>query len=126
MADKIKIFIVDDNVMARKMMIGTLSKDDVFEMVGEAGTGQGGIIMLEEALPDILLLEAAVSGGMTLEEVLTQVKGLSPNTKVILCIEDATQDKVIVGEKNGIVDFISKPFRPNELIRIIKEAYHES
>lgn len=126
MADKIKVFIVDDNVMARKMMIGVLSKDPSFEMVGEAGTGQGGIIMLEEALPDVLLLEAAVSGGMTLEEVLTQVKALSPETKVVLCIEDSTHDMVIIGEKNGIVDFISKPCRPNELIRIVKEAHHES
>lgn len=122
--DKITVFIVDDNIMARKMLMKMLSDDGNIEVVGEAGTGQGGLIMIDESLPDILFLESSVSGGMELQEVLNHVKQLSPDTKVILCVESSNQDDVIKGDKIGIADFICKPYRANEIIRIVKEVYN--
>jgi DNA-binding NarL/FixJ family response regulator len=115
-----RVFIIDDNAAARNMLKNMLSADGSLEVVGEAETGQVGIIMLEESSPDIVLLEADVSGGMPLGEVVTELKRVKPDLRIILCTQPLNTDLVIPMSALGVVDFINKPYNRHEVQNTVR------
>lgn len=121
MVKKIRVFIVDDSIVARSMLKILLSTDDEIEIVGESGTGQGSIILLEEVNPDVILLETNVGGGMTINDVVREIKKINPNTKIILCTEPVAYSKIIPATDIGADDFISKPYKKTSILRTIHE-----
>lgn len=121
----VKIFIVDDSVVARTMLKNILAKNDNYEIVGEASSGQGGIIMLEEANPDIIMLEANIGGGMNIEDIVKEMKKLMPQTKIIICSDPNKTKLVISASEVGADDFVSKPYRQTRIFRVINELMGE-
>ena len=124
--EKIKIFVVDDVEIIRKMLARMLSGEEDMEIVGEEGTGQGTIIMLDEVNPDVVLLEAAVAGGMGLMDVIKEIHNVCPDAKIILVTDATSLEKVIPAAAEGVVDFISKPFQKDMVLRTIREAMIEN
>ncbi len=116
---KTSIFIVDDSVVARNMLINILKSDKTIEVVGESGTGQGAIIMLDEVSPDIIILEADITGGMTLLDVIKEIKGIKPDIKIILSTTVRDTKVVIPMSEAGANYFIQKPFRKVEVMMSI-------
>lgn len=121
----VKIFIVDDSVVARTMLKNILAKNSDYEIVGEASSGQGGIIMLEEANPDIIMLEANIGGGMNIEDIVKEMKKLMPQTKIIVCSDPNKTKLVISASEVGADDFVSKPYRQTRIFRVINELMGE-
>ena len=120
--EKLRVFIVDDSGVARQMLSNILSADEGIEIVGDAGSGQGAIIMLEEAYPDIILLEADIGGGMSLEEIIGEIHNFNPAIKVILCVENYTQEKALAAVKSDTYDIVKKPYDPKPLLRVLKNT----
>lgn len=54
---KINIVIVEDEVVIRRMLCRELSKHEDFEVVGEAGDGRGGLMVVEKLRPDVVLMD---------------------------------------------------------------------
>lgn len=123
MTEKIRVFIVDDSIVARNILKMLLLTDEDIEIVGESGTGQGSIILLEDINPHIILLETNVGGGMTVIDVVREIKKFSENTKIILCTDSIAYSKVIPATDVGADDFISKPYKKSTLLRIIHELH---
>lgn len=117
----IKIFIVDDSIVARTMLTNILTENGNYEIVGEADTGQGGIIMLEDAQPDIVMLEANIGGGMSVQDIVKEMKKLMPETKIVLCSDPNKTTLVISASEVGADDFIEKPYRKTKIFRVIDE-----
>jgi len=118
----IKVFVIDDNPAARQIITRQIEKEPDIEIVGEAGTGQGGIIMLGDLFPDVILLEAAVGGGMHLNDILKEIKGIVPDTVIILCTDHSHIGKIPEVTQNGQYDFIQKPFVKHIILRAIRNA----
>lgn len=116
---KTNIFIVDDSIAARNMLINILKSDDTIEVVGESGTGQGGIIMLDETNPDIIIIEADITGGMSLLDIIKEIKKLKPEIKIILCTNSQNTDIVIPSTEAGVSYFIQKPYKKAEVLSSI-------
>lgn len=119
--EKIRIFVIDDNVVARRMLTHLLASEEDFEVVGEAGTGQGGVIMLEDVNPDVVMLEASITGGMNIADVVREIKNVSADVKVVLCADDWSKNTVIDAADYGVDDFVSKPYRKQIVCRTIRE-----
>ncbi len=117
---KIRVFIADDSVVARNMLSRIISAEEDMEVVGEASSGQGSIIMLDEVNPDVIMLEATIGGGMTVSEIVPELKSLNPNLKIILCAEANKREQIISGSTQGADDFIIKPYNKPVLIRTIR------
>lgn len=121
----IKIFIVDDAAVARTMLTNILKTNSDYEIVGEASTGQGGIIMLEETQPDVVMLEADIGGGMAIHDVVKEVKKLMPETKIVLCSDPNKTRLIIPASEVGADDFIEKPYKKKKIFRVIDELMGE-
>ena len=119
----LKILVIDDEPGIRSGVSRILKnfhvtypfmdEDYTFE-VTEAGTGEDGIIMLEKDMPDILLLDNKLPG-MQGVEVLEYVREKKYDIVVAMITSYASLDVAIRATRDGAIDFIPKPFTPQEL-----------
>jgi len=120
--DKLRVFIADDSSVARNMLIRLLNEEDDVVIVGEAGTTQSCIMMLDEVNPDIVLLEAAINGGMGIDRLLRSIRDIKPNIKIILSCELNAGEDVINSAGQWTSDIIHKPYNKTNLMRAIRSV----
>jgi len=120
--DKLRVFIADDSPVARNMLIRMLNEEDDIVIVGEAGTTQSCIMMLDEVDPDIILMEAAINGGMGIDMLLRSIRDIKPNIKIILSVEISAGEDVINSAGQWTSDIIHKPYNKTNLMRAIRSV----
>src|SRR5438270_6017775 len=64
--NKIRIFLVDDSSVVRRLVANALNRDPDLEVVGTAADGRMALNRLDEVRPDVVLLdlEMPVMGGL--------------------------------------------------------------
>ena len=123
---KIKVMVVDDSEIARKMLKRCLAEADDMEVVGEAGTGPAALLMMDDLEPDVVLLETSITGGMPLNDVVGEICASQPDTKILLCTEQTGQEKAIAASQSGgVASVVAKPYQKTRLLRAIREAVGE-
>jgi DNA-binding NarL/FixJ family response regulator len=125
MADeKIKVFIVDTSGIWRTIMAKQILNEPDIDVVGEVGSGQGAVLLIEEADPDIVLLETGPGDKTPVLEVAKQLQSVKPSIRIILCVDSAQKDHVTVAADAGygIADFITKPNKKQSALRAIREC----
>ena len=119
---EINVFVVDDSDVARKMLIRVLSEDPDIKIVGEAGTGVAGVMFLDDKKPDVVMLEADISGGMKLNDIVAEMKKLNPGLKIVLCADMRTKsDMIISASELGADELISKPYVKSRVLSVMRE-----
>ncbi|WP_026451070.1 sigma-54-dependent transcriptional regulator [Aequorivita capsosiphonis] len=113
-----KIHIIEDDAAFGKMLTSFLERKG-FE-VSVSLTGEGGRKALDENQFDLLITDLKLPDDSGLE-LLEYSKKIAPKTKVILMTGYAEVDTAVKAIKKGALDYISKPFRPEELLMIIEE-----
>lgn len=112
-----KIYIVDDSRIFRKILKTTLSENG-HEIIGEAGNGQEALDQLKNISPDVITLDITmpIMDGL---QTLVEIKNTYPNIKVVMVSAAGQKAKVMEAIKNGAVDFLQKPFQPDEVASVI-------
>ncbi len=119
----IKIMVVDDEPGIRSGVSRVLRDFTVsypfmdeackFEII-EAPTGEDAIEMVNQSLPDIMLLDNKLPGMQGIE-VLEYVSKNHLDILVVMITSYASLEVAVKATKNGAFDFIPKPFTPQEL-----------
>jgi two-component system chemotaxis response regulator CheY len=120
--DKIKVFVVDDSVVARNIMMRLLSDAEDIEIAGEAGTGQSAIMLLDKIEPDVVILESSVGGGMSIGEIIREMRDLCPKMKIILSVDFATTTEIVKYSEFGVADLVRKPYNKSSILRAVRTA----
>lgn len=111
-----KILIVDDSATMRKIQKTQLSQLG-FTDVAEAGNGKQALDVLAENMPvDLILLDWNMPemDGMTfLKSVRSRDEYKS--VKIVMCTSESEKSKVIEAMKEGVNNYIVKPFTPEIL-----------
>ena len=110
MDQKKKILMVDDVTLNHATARSVL--EDTYELY-EAYSGPEAFEILKELEPDLILLDV-VMPEMNGMEVLVKLKSIPAykNIPVIFLTADTSPEAEVEGFKNGIVDYITKPFVP--------------
>jgi len=90
-----------------------MDEDYTFE-VYEAGTGEDGLSFIEREIPDLLLLDNKLPGMQGIE-VLEYIRKRNYDIMVAMITSYASLDVAIRATRDGAIDFIPKPFTPQEL-----------
>jgi two-component system sensor histidine kinase/response regulator len=119
----LKVLVIDDESGIRSGVARILNnfrvtypfmdEDYTFE-VFEAATGEDGIAMMEQDMPDILLLDNKLPG-MQGVEVLEYIRKRNYDIVVAMITSYASLDVAVRATRDGAIDFIPKPFTPQEL-----------
>lgn len=122
---KIKIFVVDASEVWRKILINHITSSPDMEVIGEMNSSQGGILMLEEVDPDVVLLDVNPNDKLPLTEIIAQLKTIKPNLHIVLCADKANMKNIASATDAGIQDFIVKPYKREMVLRSIHESVHK-
>ncbi|MDP4125804.1 MAG: response regulator [Bacillota bacterium] len=109
-----RILVADDASFMRLMICQILARKGYSDIV-EAENGRQAVELFKLNKPDITLMDITMpelDGLAALEEILA----IEPTAKVIMCSAIAQETMVLEALKRGAVDFVVKPFRPNELL----------
>jgi DNA-binding NtrC family response regulator len=116
---KKRIYILDDEVITVRRLVHALSKDG-YELEGFV-TAAEAIAHISKTPPDLLITDVRL-GDANGVEVLQQVKGMAPQTIVILMTGYASIDQAVQAIKIGAFNYIAKPFRLDDLRQVIRDA----
>jgi two-component system OmpR family response regulator len=112
------VLIVDDDLEIRSLLRDYLEKNGY--RVTAVGDGKAMWAAIEEARPDLLVLDVMLPGidGLTL---CRDVRTRSPMPIIMLTARGEETDRII-GLEMGADDYLGKPFSPRELLARIKSV----
>ena len=126
---QLKILVVDDEPGIRSgvaRILGNfhvtypfMDEDYTFNIL-EAATGEEGIEIIDREMPDILLLDNKLPGIQGVE-VLEYVRKKNYDIVVAMITSYASIDVAVKAHNDGAIDFIPKPFTPQELKASIEQ-----
>ena len=104
------ILVVDDEPSIRHAIVRAFA--DL--TVQEAETGEQALAMVKDAYPDLVLLDNKLpdGDGMTL---LAKIRAIDPELPVVLLTGHGSVDLAVEALKQGVADFIEKPFKLERL-----------
>jgi two-component system, NarL family, response regulator LiaR len=119
--DPITVMLIDDHRVVRQGLSDFLELQDDIDIVGEASSGEEGVQLARELLPDVILMDL-VMPGIDGVETTRRIKAVSPSTRVIVLTSFADDDKVFPAIKAGAISYLLKDISPEELAHAIRAA----
>jgi len=108
-AQKIKVLIVDDSAMIRRVLALGIEQDDRLEVVGFATNGEQAGEMLGRLKPDVITLDLEMPNMDGLTFMGTYMRRNPIPTVVISSTTNANSRATIKAMEAGAIDIISKP-----------------
>lgn len=114
-----KLLIVDDEKIALKNLEHILKKEG-YEIV-MTQSGQNALKLLDEQFFDVVLTDLRMEkvDGM---QILKRCKEVHPDAEVIMITGFATLETAVEAMKQGAFHFVAKPFKLDEVRRVVYEA----
>jgi DNA-binding NtrC family response regulator len=119
MAKKISILIVDDEESVRDSLFNWFIEDGY--RVECAENAKKALSLLENEVFDIILADIKMPG-MDGLEMLRRIKLIKSDSIVIVMTAFATVDTAVQALKDGAFDYVTKPFDPDDLSHLIRNA----
>ena len=113
------ILIVDDEKSMREFLEIMLTKEGYLVTLAESG--ERACQYLDSHHYDLVITDIRMKDIDGIG-VLRKAKTVDPNAKVVLISAFATAETAVEAMKEGAYDYIPKPFKVNELKKIVKEA----
>lgn len=116
---KQKVLIVDDEKPIVEAIQRAISGYDL--AIDTATNGEEALSKIQEQSPDIIITDLRMPkmDGM---QLLSQVKSLDADIQVIVITGHATVDDAVTAMKKGAYDFITKPFKKQQIVAVLKRA----
>lgn len=114
--ERLRVLIVDDSPMMRKILASILTTGNMIDVVGMAGNGQEAIAMIDELSPDLVMLDVnmpVMDGTSTIKHIMIK----KPCPVVIMSnTGDALSKKIFNFLELGAVDFLGKPKKNKDIL----------
>ena len=117
--EKGKILVVDDERSMREFLGIMLAKEGY--SVTQCPDGETALKQVEEDIFDMVIMDIRMPK-MDGIAVLEQIKEMAPETIVIMITAFASTDTAVRAMKKGAYDYITKPFKNDEIKLIIHNA----
>ncbi len=119
---KIKVMIVDDQVILSEGIRSVVSSSDKLEVIAVAHGGREALEEMEKQVPDVVLLDIRMPG---MNGVVTtgEIKKRYPQVKVLILTTFDDSDYILSALNNGACGYLLKDISAPALIDAIVNAY---
>jgi DNA-binding NarL/FixJ family response regulator len=117
-----RILIVDDHPLTRDALAGLL-KQNGFDVVGEAGSGEEAIALARELAPDLVLLDLSMPDmdGLT---ALPRVRDAAPTAEVVVLTASEDEDNLLNAVRGGAAGYLLKSEPPERIVAFLRGVAH--
>jgi two-component system response regulator HydG len=119
MAETATLLVADDDPAVRQSLERALTREGY--TVVAAPDGQTALERLREGGVDLVLSDLRMPG-LTGLELLREAKAVAPDVDVILLTAFGTVEEAVRAMKDGAIDFLTKPFRQAQLMKVVRQA----
>ena len=113
------ILVVDDAKFSRNQIKRVIDEIDNVEVIGEAENGNEAVLLYEKLKPDLITMDLVMpeKGGIqAIEEIIRMDK-----SAIIIVISAIGQsNSMLEVTEKGAKEFIVKPFKPDELRKVLE------
>jgi len=113
------LLVADDDPGLRESLDRTLTREGYKVML--ASDGRAALERLQAGGVDLVLTDLKMPG-LTGLELLRAAKAIAPDVDVILLTAFGTVEEAVQAMKDGAYDFLTKPFRREQLLKLIDKA----
>ncbi len=115
-----QVLLVDDEANIRRMLAALLRSEGF--SVSEAANGNAALLLLEEADPDVVLLDLMMPPGPDGLETLTRIRERGRSAPVIMMSGKAQLTDAVRAVKLGAFQFLEKPLSPEGVLVTVRAA----
>ncbi len=121
MTDLISILVVDDHPLFREGVVSSLSTQPGLEVVAQASTGEEGLRLAMENLPEVVLLDINMPGwdGLVTAQ---RISTACPATAILMLTVSEDRDKLLAAFKAGAKGYVLKGVSAQDLATAIRGA----
>ncbi|WP_130470027.1 response regulator [Candidatus Magnetaquicoccus inordinatus] len=123
MSSRSQVLIVDDEAELRDNLSAVLEYEG-FQVV-TAASGAEGIHLMSAQRFDVILLDLIMPGQDGIDTML-EMRRFNNQTRYIIMTAYATVNTAVQAIRKGASDYLSKPFRVEELVAVIKRSLEEA
>ena len=124
MPEQIKVVLVDDHRIVRKGLQSFLKTYEDMQIVGTAASGEEVLQHIEEWLPDVVVLDMLMPGGIDGVETIRRLHNIAPNVRVVVLTSYADDTRVVAALRAGAIGYVRKEAEPELLLSSIRAAAH--
>jgi len=118
--DKANILVVDDDQDLSAYLVDLLVKKGGYK-VSAVTNFNDSLSKLKNDIFDIILLDLKLPD-INGSQGITEIKIVSPHSKIIVLTGFPSVDTAVSTMKNGAIDYLKKPFKEEEILEIIRKT----
>ncbi|GCE21214.1 response regulator [Dictyobacter kobayashii] len=122
MAEQIKVVLVDDHRIVRRGLLSFLNAFADIQVVGDASSGEEALQHIEQWMPDVVVVDMLMPGGMDGIETIRRIQLLLPHTRIVVLTSYADDARVLAALRAGAIGYVRKEADPELLLSSIRAA----
>ncbi|HUF92855.1 MAG TPA: sigma-54 dependent transcriptional regulator, partial [Candidatus Limnocylindria bacterium] len=119
MSESARLLVADDDPGLRESLERTLTREGYRVIL--ASDGRAALERVQAGGIDLIVTDLKMPG-LTGLELLRAAKAISPDVDVILLTAFGTVEEAVKAMKDGAYDFLTKPFRREQLLKLVDKA----
>ncbi|HUS16807.1 MAG TPA: response regulator transcription factor [Chloroflexia bacterium] len=120
MSETIRVVLADDHPLLRAGVAATLAAESDIEVVGQGGSADEAVQLVQEWLPDVILLDIHMPGSGL--EAAATIAATCPVTRVVMLTVSADEDDLLAALKVGARGYVLKGAPGHELVRVVRSV----
>jgi len=118
-SEAIRVLIVDDHPLFREGVAHSLAAEPDFDVVGQVADGDHALALVQELVPDVVLLDIAMPGRGGLVAA-GQIAAACPATRIVMLTVSEHEDDLLAAFKAGARAYVLKGVSARELSRVLR------
>lgn len=118
----IRVMIVDDHNLVREGLKAVFEQGDDIEVVGEAGSGEEAIQLVDRLTPDVILMDISMPG-MNGIQATRQIRETHPEARIVILTMLDQEGYVYEAIKAGATGYMLKSTSSDELVTAIRAVH---
>jgi NarL family two-component system response regulator LiaR len=118
----IRLALVDDHHVVRRGLRSYLETFADIAIVGEASSGEAALEGVEAWLPDVVVMDLLMPGGIDGIEATRHIRSISPHTQVVVLTAYTDDARVLAVLRAGAIGYVRKEANPEVLLAAVRAA----
>jgi NarL family two-component system response regulator LiaR len=116
------VLLVDDHRVVSRGVRSYLESYPDVKVVGIAGSGEEALDRLDEWLPDVVVMDLLMPGGIDGIEATRRIRARSPRTQVVALTASTDEARLIAVLRAGAIGYVRKDADPEVLLAAVRAA----
>lgn len=122
MTDPIRVVLVDDHRIVRRGLRSFLEAFPDITVVGETSSGEEVLDQVEGWLPDVVIMDLLMPGGIDGIQATRRVRSITPHTQIVVLTAHTDDARVVAALRAGAIGYVRKDAEPEILLAAVRAA----